>query len=375
MEERSIRSCEDRRIKPLILARDPAWQGGVRNIVETMVAHFSPNVAPIELRVGQRIGRSSAARRVLFALGDSIRLAITVMARDVSLVHLNPSLDRRSLMRDGLFLVMLKLVRFRRTVVFFHGWDHAIESRVRRSAGFRRLFRWVFGGAGIILVLGTRFKASLVQMGFVAEKVRVVSAMFDGRMFSGPRHTVTRSAEKRVVSMSRLTKEKGVYELLEAFESVSKRFPDATLSMAGDGPERDAIEMWIRKRNLGSKIRLPGYVRGEDKAAVLNKADVFVLPTYHGEGCPVALLEAMAAGLAVITTAVGGIPDVFADGENGVLLHEVSAEAIEKAIEKVFRDSAFCRRVCDTNREKAWSNYEAAIVTRTIEGIYREVMG
>jgi len=75
----------------------------------------------------------------------------------------------------------------------------------------------------------------------------------------------------------------------------------------------------------------------------------------------------------VITTPVGGIPDVFVDGENGVLLGAVSAEAIIGAVEKLFLDAEYFRKVRDNNRRKAWHNYEANVVTRKIEMIYGEV--
>jgi len=359
-------------IKPLILSRDRAWLGGVRNIVETMMAHFSPDVEPIEMQVGQRIGQTSIVGRALFTLRDSIRLAMTVITRDISLVHLNPSLDSKSLVRDGLFLVTLKLLRFRRTVVFFHGWDDATESRLKKSVTRRRLFRWVFGSAAVILVLGSRFKASLVGMGLEPEKIKLITAMFDGRLLAG-KNGDRNDTGKIIIFLSRLIKEKGIYELLDAFDGIGKRFPDAKLVIAGDGPERSEIESWVKKHNLESRISLPGYLRGENKTTALRGAAVFVLPTYHGEGCPVALLEAMAAGLAVITTPVGGIPDVFLDGENGVLLGTVSVEAITEAVERLFLDAELFRKVRDNNRRKAWNNYEANIVTRKIEMIYTEV--
>lgn len=359
-------------IKPLILARDRAWLGGVRSIVDMMMENFSSKVEPIEMLIGQRINQSSRVRRVYYTVIDSILLAMTVIKRDISLVHLNPSLDSKSLMRDGLFLVILRIMGFRRTVVFFHGWDDATEKRLRRSVTRRRLFRLVYGSAAVILVLGSRFKASLVGMGIEPEKIKVITAMFDGQLLAG--NSKDRNDDgKIIIFLSRLIKEKGIFELLDAFDVISRRFPDATLIIAGDGPDRNGIESWVKQHHLESRITLPGYLRGENKMTALRGADAFVLPTYHGEGCPVALLEAMAAGLAIITTPVGGIPDVFVDGENGILLGAVSAGEIVEAVEKLFLNAEFFRRVKDNNQRKAWESYEANVVTRKIELIYTEV--
>jgi glycosyltransferase involved in cell wall biosynthesis len=108
------------------------------------------------------------------------------------------------------------------------------------------------------------------------------------------------------------------------------RFPDARLILAGEGPEQDKIRSWIDRHGMSYRVKLPGYLHGEAKAQVLRGANMFVFTTYYGEGCPISLLEAMPAGLPVITTPVGGIPDIFIDGENGILIDHVSPQKLQQ---------------------------------------------
>ena len=103
-------------------------------------------------------------------------------------------------------------------------------------------------------------------------------------------------------------------------------------------------------------------------------ADVFVFPSYHGEGCPVSLLEAMAAGLPIISTDVGGISDIFINGQNGILLREVSPDELIAAIFRMLEDDELRRSAGQLNREIAWKRYEGAIVSRRIEQLYEQVV-
>ena len=118
-------------------------------------------------------------------------------------------------------------------------------------------------------------------------------------------------------------------------------------------------------RNIQDKVSFPGYLVGNEKVENLLASDVFVFPSFS-EGCPVALLEAMGAGLPVITTPVGGIPDIFIDGKNGVLLKSVEPEDIAEAIERLLSNEELCRVTGEHNRREAWEKYEARIVCKKI---------
>jgi glycosyltransferase involved in cell wall biosynthesis len=149
---------------------------------------------------------------------------------------------------------------------------------------------------------------------------------------------------------------------------------DIELVIAGDGPEFRAVEEWILEHNLSDRVMLAGYLRGRDKAQALVDADVFVFPSFYGEGCPVSLLEAMAAGLAVITTAVGGIPDIFVDGVNGIILRSGDRISIANAMQQLIMDERLLNQIRARNKQQAWERYEATTVTRTIEDIYKNLV-
>jgi glycosyltransferase involved in cell wall biosynthesis len=229
----------------------------------------------------------------------------------------------------------------------------------------------VFGKAPLILVLASRFRDTLIDMGFKPDQIRVITTMFDGSMFTGINRQDNDSPS--LLFLSRFIPEKGIYELFEAFAGLTRRFPDLSLVMAGDGPERKRMVQWVQAHGLTDRVRFPGYLRGPAKAHALLNAEMFVFPTYHCEGCPVSLLEAMAAGLPVVTTRAGGIPDIFRDGENGILLKEVSPASIEHAIEKLLNNRQLSMDIRSNNLNRSWRTFEARVVTKKFENIYRFV--
>ena len=353
----------------LMLVRDPTWFGGVVNFVKLLEENLSKSVVVSEFHIGQRKGARGKWDRSLVPFLDVARLAWNVMVNRYDIVHINPSLNARSLARDGLFMLVLKLRGIRNIVVFIHGWEDSTASVIESNSLLKKIFVTLFGDAPVIYVLAQQFKRRLVAWGIDSGKVHVVTTMFDGRQFDG----VTRKRsddELRVIFLSRFVKEKGVYELLEAFEVLHDHFPGMTLILAGTGPEEEAMRKWVVKAGLSDCVTFCGYILNKEKAQALVDADIFVFPTYYGEGCPVSLLEAMAAGLPIVTSKAGGIGDLITDGKNGRLLDAVTTDAVKLAIVDILTNLKGLKAMGEYNREAAWKRYEAGVVSKEIEDMY-----
>jgi glycosyltransferase involved in cell wall biosynthesis len=145
--------------------------------------------------------------------------------------------------------------------------------------------------------------------------------------------------------------------------------------MAGAGEEEAGLKRAAAELGIAERVRFPGYLQDIEKARALLDARISVLATYHFEGLPNALLEALGAGNAVITSRVGGIPDVFDDPDNGILLDEVTVDGIAAGLERLLNDDAYCAAIAERNVAKAWAAYEAGVVTKRIEAAYARVAG
>ena len=356
-------------IRVLVIARDKRHQGGVVSFVELLVANFSHNIQASRFVIGRSPDKHSRIGAIATTLADSIRLARLVRKQRPHVIHINPSLNFSAMFRDGLLITALAIINAPPIVMFIHGWDEAFLAKMQNSRAAGHLFRKLLNRATCIIVLANRFKKELVALGIEAQKIHVTTTMFDPALFEGICRDRQNSGAK-LLFLSRLVKEKGTQELLEAFLILQASQPDLTLTIAGDGPEYYNVDRWIKAHRLGHQIVLAGYLRGEAKAHALIDADIFVFPSYYGDGCPVSLLEAMAAGLGVVTTPVGGIPDFFVDGENGSLLDTVSPAAIADGILKLLRDKHKLSIIRENNRSQAWKNYDVSTITASIEQIY-----
>ncbi len=135
-----------------------------------------------------------------------------------------------------------------------------------------------------------------------------------------------------------LTKRKGVYDLIEAIYKVQKKCPDLLLVMCGAGPEETALRRLIREKGIENIVHMAGEVEPEQMSKWMQASDLFVLAS-HTEGMPNVVTEAMACGLPVVATAVGGLPGAVGDCEGAILVPPENVDDLEKAIIKVINDN------------------------------------
>lgn len=135
----------------------------------------------------------------------------------------------------------------------------------------------------------------------------------------------------RLVFVGRLAAVKGVAVLLQALAKARQSAGELSLTLIGDGPERASIEAEVRRLGLGEVVTFTGYLGQDAVAEHLQSASALVLPSF-AEGVPVVLMEAMAAGLPVVATRVGGVAELVADGVSGVIVAPGDEDALAQAI-------------------------------------------
>lgn len=360
-------------VKVLIFSRESNWFGGVVNFIDLMKKTFSSDIDNSQFLVGRRKGIMGLMLRPFTPVIDAVRLFVHVIFNRYDCYHLNPSLNGPSLIRDGLFILVLKSLNCKNIVLCFHGWELTTEKTIENSLWRKWLFVKIFCNVDCILVLAKPFKTWLIKQGCDTNKIKLFTTMFDGKYLTNKKRAVL--ADDYIVNLlflSRFVSEKGIYELLEAFKAVSSIYDNVRLIFAGTGPEENRMEEWVVREGLTDKVVFKGYVRDDEKANVLNQSHIFAFPTYYGEGCPVSLLEAMAAGMAIITTPVGGIPDIIEHDKNGIMLAtEVTVNNVKNAIETLLSSPEKIWEMGEVNRVEAWEKYDAPVVTQFFEDVYK----
>lgn len=172
-------------------------------------------------------------------------------------------------------------------------------------------------------------------------------------------------------TLGRLSLEKGHADFIEAAAIVLAQGFDARFVIVGDGPERGRIEQLISEKGLENSVMLAGYLR--DPRRVLQDLDLMVLPSYT-EGLPNVILEALMMEVPVISTAVGGVPDIIRDGQEGVLIQPGEPRKMASAIMNFLDDPAILGRMALKGKETVENRFDFKVRTLKLEKIYRKIM-
>ncbi len=345
------------------------------------VANYYSHIYPLLRRPGMEtaylaIGQTRSAVRYIHPLADQVRFARELRRYRPELVHINPSLNLKSVLRDGMFCFQA-LRRCVPVLVFFRGWDEGFERSIR---GIRqRLFTAVFGRAALTVVLAGRFRDRLRAWGVTGPVCLATTAVPDRLLENLDIETRLsqrmESGTTRVLYLGRLEREKGVLETVRAVLRLAESGHDVVVTVAGDGPLMPELVALRDSSELAGKvIHIAGYVRGREKAQVLETHHVYSFPSIYGEGMPNALLECMLFGMPVITCPTGGTADFFEDGRMGRLLERPSEQGIADGILYYHQHREQMQVVGRYNHRYARANFMATHVADKLCDCYRQAL-
>ncbi len=180
-----------------------------------------------------------------------------------------------------------------------------------------------------------------------------------------------RNGKQQLIHVSNFRPVKRVSDLVTAFAQIASEVPDVDLLLLGDGPTRHDVDRLIRKYELNNRIQCPGFKR--DVHQYLRCADAFALSS-ELEGAPLSLLEAMSCGLPVVSTAVGGIPEIIEDGENGLLVPFGDIDAMAEKLYAILTDSTLAGRLGKQARQHIIKHHTVEKVLPQYEAIYEKVI-
>ncbi len=176
---------------------------------------------------------------------------------------------------------------------------------------------------------------------------------------------------RTLLAVARLEEQKGIDVLLEAFAVVAGEAGDCRLLVAGDGGDRQRLERRSQRLGLESRVRFLGW--RTDVGRLMDEADVLVHPA-RWEGFGLVLLEAMRAGLPVVATDVGAIPEVVKDGETGILVPPENPAAFAAATLTLVRDPCLCHRLGQAAFARLKAEFSSARMARRTVAVYEEAL-
>ncbi len=298
-------------------------------------------------------------------------LVAKLAGRRPDLAFLTPVADH-SLVREALFLRLVRLAGAG-VVCQFHA-RYEGELFVSGPRWARRLLGPMLRPADRILLLSDGLRRHFAA-DFPSPKTGVLPNFVDtGELGHLP---VPRPAHDplTVFFLGRLSEAKGVWDLLHAVQPVIAVTPETRFVLGGMAEfveiERE-IRAFLTDRGLDPVVSLPGTLTGEAKIGAFAAADLFCLPT-HLDNQPVVLLEAMAAGLPIVTTSVGAIPEMIGDGEEGIVVPPRSPERLAAAILRLLSNPELRARMGAAGRARVRRDFDRALVIDRLIGELEEV--
>lgn len=265
------------------------------------------------------IGRIWYAGSAMFCVASKL-----LLDRNVKILHIHTAADT-SFYRKMIFTKMGKIFG-KKVILHMHSSrfkDFYNEQNERKKKSILQgLMK-----PDKLLVLSQSWKEWFQNIGIPAEKIEIL-------------HNITETPIKlpyeldgkmHLLFLGELGQRKGVFDLLKGIANHKESFKNKIILRIGGNKNEDKLKKFILDNDLSDFVFFEGWVSGNKKKELLNWADIYVLPSFN-EGLPIGILEAMSYGCAIISTPVGGIPEVVIPNKNGLLVEAGNSESIAKAI-------------------------------------------
>lgn len=242
-------------------------------------------------------------------------------------------------------------------VVHFHGADAYLNELIECH---RDRYRRMFDYASAIIAVSKHMTVQLVRIGAPAEKVFYNAYGVELDRF---RQEWSSRSQLQVLSVGRFVEKKAPYLTILAFKKVLERVPGARLVMAGAGPLLDVCSRMTKSLHIEDKVELRGIIDHEDVATLMQQSSVFVqhslVPSSgDSEGTPVAILEAGATGLPIVSTRHAGITDAVIHGETGFLVEEGDSDGMAEFVYQLLTNPELAQKMGKKSREHIAANFD-----------------
>ena len=304
--------------------------GGVGTFIRYLEDEWATQPDGPKVRVIDTRGKGKAFMPWRFIWAISSLLSLGLIGR-IDVLHIHMS-AYGSALRKGILTVLGSMLGIP-VILHMHGSNFGEFFSTLPGFG-RRALRFALNKAHHIIVLGNGWRDFLIsEAGVAPHKVVIIFNGVPGPISNADRQPRPPGGPVRIVFLGQLGERKGVPELLAAFQSDKLASRAWTASVAGDGAVVETRAVVIRV-GLQDRVSIPGWLSRAATTDLLRNADIFVLPS-HFEAMPIAILEAMAHGVAVIATPVGVIPEFLTDGENALLVPPGAREKLVDAMARL----------------------------------------
>jgi len=330
----------------------------VRQIMERGTADYRHFTA------GRRDGEAAGAGWLVRQAAMPISFLREIIRYRPDVVHVNTALTELSILRDAALVLTARIAR-RPCVVAVHGGRYLLEEF--RGRAVRAAAASVSKKAAVVLVL-SELEKQQIEKRWKGINVRVLPNAV-------PRMEIERATpggRPVLLFLGRLHESKGLSEIVTTTKALKASGFDLEFRTYGDGPARDSFVSDMRDA-LGQDFVYGGVISGVEKHDALAAADILVLPSRYGEGLPMSMLEAMAAGCIVVAGEMASVASVIDNRLNGYTVRPGDAANLTETLAEILKDTSTWPAVRQNAVKTVRERFDIADYIDQLEGIYREV--
>lgn len=321
----------------------------------------------LHFQVGSEGRRENALRKAMRFAYSPFQLAFFLLRTGAEAVHMNVSLEPKSYWRDLVYSIVARLLG-RRVVNQIHGGAMP-QDFFRGNAFLTWLLRRFLVSSDVVTVLSS---AELAAYRAFDSRINVhlTPNAIDPAGLADQMRRFNSDGPLKLVYVGRLVRSKGLFEIIDALVELKRAGRQFRFYVAGGGPDQDELMGAVKQAGLEDRVRFLGGVFAEEKYRLWLDSDLFVFPTFHSEGLPYSLLEAMAAGCVPVTTSVAAIPDVMRDREHGLFVPVKDAGALAIAVAALDDDRERLIRMAEAARRRVLERYTLARLADDFRRLY-----
>lgn len=335
--------------------------GGVYMVVKNILPYFSHEVM-IFYR-GKKENHKRKFQIIFNSLFTLFRFIYYLSKFKFDYIIINTSLSKNCIVRDGFLVAISKLFR-KKVILIIHGFDE-------KTLQYKFLLKQGYFRADSLVVNASNFKNILRSAGFKREIFTQfnpvsIDLLYDFKNKQKKENYT--SPIMNILFLARIEKNKGVYKCIDAFKIISNKMPKVTLTIAGIGSELNNIRKYIKQNAIDNVVVISKFPSGKGKRDILNQSDILLFPTTHKEGLPINVLEAMVAGMIIITRPVAGLVDLFEQQPFGKLIDSTNPDDFASAVIECI-ESSETANIRVTNAKFAQEHFHPEMIVKNIEVI------
>ena len=343
--------------KVLVVATSSHTRGGITSVVK---AHrFGEQWKLFHCKWIETHIDKNGFYKLLFFLKGFIQYIFLLPIYEI--VHIHTS-EPPSALRKCIFMAYAKLWR-KKTIVHFHAFSP--DTTVRSK--FHCLYSYLFGRANTVIVLSELWRKYVNDEFNLGDKTNVVYNPCTTDILPQ-----TYAKKNQILYAGTINARKGYADMIKSFALIAKDYPQWQIVFAGNG-EVEQGKALATKLGIESQTVFLGWVNGVAKDKAFKEAAIFCLPSY-AEGFPMAVLDAWAYGLPVITTPVGGIPDIAEDGKNMLLFNPGNIETLAKQMKRLINEDVLRQNIMKASTTLSQTVFNVNTINHKIAEIYHSLV-